>query len=276
MWPLRFILVVSKRPTTGFQSWNRHYTVMQPTDKSMRALSPRMFHRTPGLIVTGFLSYLQFIIRHDNFIPKLVRMGFIDPAHVNASIPTSFDSLSREYDAYYQQLATEASRTFFRYVMKPQPWVEARVNEVLDPIRKYFLFGMHIRMGNAGGSFKDSHTFLQLNEIWRYPNAIEMVIKQRNLDIQNTRWVLCTDSDKAEEELRRRYGELIVTSQDFKRGHSKTGAKDDDGFSRAVIDMLLLSKCNFLVLTRHSTYSVIAGQLLENIDETIYMASRGY
>lgn len=249
---------------------------MQPTDKSMRALSPRLFHRTPGLIVTGFLSYLQLIIRHDNYIPKLARMGFIDPSHVDASVPTCFDSLSRQYDAYYEQMAMEASRTFWRAVMKPQPWVEARVNEVLDPIRKYFLFGMHIRMGNAAGAFKDSHTFLLLNEIWRYPSAIEAVIRQRKMDIKSTRWVLCTDSDKAEEELRRKYGELIVTSQDFRRGHSKTGAKDDDGFSRAVIDMLLLSKCNYLVLTKHSTYSAIAAQLIENTNETIFMASRGY
>ena len=249
---------------------------MQPTDKSMRALSPRLFHRTPGLIVTGFLSYLQLIIRHDNYIPKLARMGFVDPSHVDASVPTCFDSLSRQYDAYYEQMAMEASRTFWRAVMKPQPWVEARVNEVLDPIRKYFLFGMHIRMGNAAGAFKDSHTFLLLNEIWRYPSAIEAVIRQRKMDIRNTRWVLCTDSDKAEEELRRKYGELIVTSQDFRRGHSKTGAKDDDGFSRAVIDMLLLSKCNYLVLTKHSTYSAIAAQLIENTNETIFMASRGY
>lgn len=249
---------------------------MQPTDKSMRALSPRLFHRTPGLIVTGFLSYLQLIIRHDNYIPKLARMGFVDPSHVDASVPTCFDSLSRQYDAYYEQMAMEASRTFWRAVMKPQPWVEARVNEVLDPIRKYFLFGMHIRMGNAAGAFKDSHTFLLLNEIWRYPSAIEAVIRQRKMDIKNTRWVLCTDSDKAEEELRRKYGELIVTSQDFRRGHSKTGAKDDDGFSRAVIDMLLLSKCNYLVLTKHSTYSAIAAQLIENTNETIFMASRGY
>ena len=249
---------------------------MQPTDKSMRALSPRIFHRTPGLIVTGFLSYLKLIIRHDHYIPKLARMGFIDPKHVNASVPTAFDSLSREFDAYYEQLAMEASRTFWREVMRPQAWVEARVNEVLDPIRKYFLFGMHIRMGNAGGSFKDSHTFLLLNEIWKYPNAIERVIRERNMDIRNTRWILCTDSDKAEEELRNKYGELIVTSQDFRRGHSKTGAKDDDGFSRAVIDMVLLSKCDFLVLTRHSTYSAIAGQLIKNTDETIFMSSRGY
>ena len=242
----------------------------------MRALSPRIFHRTPGLIVTGFLSYLKLIIRHDHFIPKLARMGFIDPKHVNGSVPTAFDSLSREYDAYYEQLAMEASRTFWREVMRPQAWVEARVNEVLDPIRQYFLFGMHIRMGNAAGAFKDSHTFLLLNEIWRYPNAIERVIRERNMDIKNTRWVLCTDSDKAEEELRNKYGELIVTSQDFRRGHSKTGAKDDDGFSRAVIDMVLLSKCDFLVLTRHSTYSAIAGQLIKNPDETIFMSSRGY
>ena len=62
---------------------------MQPTDRSMRKLSPRFFHRREGLVVTGFLPYLQLIIRHDNYIRKLTEMGFIDPSHVKESIARS-------------------------------------------------------------------------------------------------------------------------------------------------------------------------------------------
>ena len=242
----------------------------------MRALSPRKYHRSPGLIVTGYLSFLQFIIRHDNYILKLARMGFIDPKHINYSIPINENSPTRKNDKYYTDLSMEATRKFLRLVMKPQPWVEAMLNEVLDPIRDYYKFGMHIRMGNSGGTFKDSHIFLHFFDIWRFTREIQLVISFRHMNISQTRWLLSTDSDKAEEMLREKFGEYIVTSTEFKRGHSKTGAKNADGFSRAVIDLLLLGRCDYLVLTSHSTFSVMARELMQNYTEAQFMTSMGY
>ena len=69
---------------------------------------------------------------------------------------------------------------------------------------------------------------------------------------------------------------LIITSSLFKRGHSKTGAKNPDGFTRAVIDLSLLGRCDYLVLTAHSTFSVMARSLSRNESESFVMPSRGY
>ena len=54
------------------------------------------------------------------------------------------------------------------------------------------------------------------------------------------------------------------------------GAKDADGFTRAVIDLLLLRRCNYLILTSHSTYSVMARTIAGSGVPFYNMPSHGY
>ena len=242
----------------------------------MRLLSPRMYHRTEGVIVTGFLPFLQLIIRHDNYLQKLAKLGFIDPSHIDLGKLAKEGVNEKQRESYCMDMAMEAIGVFLRKVMQPQPWIQERVEYVLDPVKDNYLIGMHIRMGKTGGTFKDTHAFLQSNEISRFSNQAEMHLKGMNKAISQTRWVVCTDADQAENTLRSQYGDVIVTSQDFHRGHSKTGAKDPDGFSRAVIDLLLLSRCDYQILTSHSTYSVVA-RTMRKEGALFYMTpSRGY
>ncbi|KAK8828026.1 hypothetical protein WA556_004657, partial [Blastocystis sp. ATCC 50177/Nand II] len=264
----------SRHPTTGFSFWNRHYNVMQPTDKSMRGSSPRTYNRQPGVIVTGFLGFFHLIVRHDNYTEKLVRMGFLQRQHVlDAAAVEALPSPQKE--RYYTDLATEASRVFLREVMKPQPWVAAMVATVLDGAGDKYRVGFHIRMGNSGSAFKDSHVFLTKSAIWGFAERGESVMRAAGRTARDTVWVLSTDSNLAEEELRAKYGEMIVTASGYRRGHSKTGAKDADGFTRAVIDLLLLSRCDYLVLTSHSTFSVIARTIARDGVPHYMMPSRG-
>ena len=249
---------------------------MQPSDKSMRKLSPRLYCRSEGVIVTGFLAYLQYIIRHDNYILKLARMGFVDPSHINYSIPINADDASRKYDQYYTDLSMDALQVFLTKVLKPQPWIQEKVDEVLKPWKGMFLIGFHIRMGTSGGTFKDTHIFLHPHDVYRYANKAEAFMEEHHLNINNTRWLISTDADKAETMLREKYGDLIVTSNEYHRGHSKTGARDADGFSRAVIDMLILAQCDYLILTSHSTYSVMARTMRKAGSDFVMMTSRGY
>ena len=274
--PINFYAIVSKRPTNGFVNWNRHYSYMQPSDKSMRKLSPRFYSRSEGVIVTGFLAYLQFIIRHDNYILKLARMGFVNPNHINYSIPINVDDASREFDQYYTDLSMDALQVFLTKVLHPQPWVQEKVDEVLIPCRGMFLIGFHIRMGNSGSAFKDSHIFLHPHDVYRYADRAEDYMASHRLSVNNTRWLISTDSDKAEGMLREKYGDLIVTSNQYHRGHSKSGARDADGFSRAVIDLLLLGQCDYQILTSHSTFSVMARTMRKGGSDFIMMTSRGY
>lgn len=242
----------------------------------MRILSPRMFHRTDGVLITGFLPFLQFILRHDNYVLKLAKMGFIDPSHIKSSKPINEGNDSQQNDAYYMDLAMEATGVFLRKVLQPQPWIEERVENVLRPFREKYLIGMQIRMGKGGGTFKDTHTFLESKNILQFSQQANLHREKINLPLNQTRWVVCTDADQAEDKLREEYGEVIVVSKDFHRGHSKTGAKDPDGFSRAVIDLLLLSRCDYQILTSHSTFSVIARTMRKEGASFYMMPSRGY
>ena len=139
-----------------------------------------------------------------------------------------------------------------------------------------FLIGFHIRMGTSGGTFKDTHIFLHPHDVYRYADRAEAFMEKHHLNINNTRWLISTDADKAERMLREKYGDLIVTSNEYHRGHSKTGARDADGFSRAVIDMLILAQCDYLILTSHSTYSVMARTMRKAGSDFVMMTSRGY
>ena len=248
---------------------------MQPSDKSMRTSSPRIYSRKPGVIVTGFLGFLHLIIRHDNYTEKLVRMGFVQRQHVLDS--TALATMpSKQLERYYTDLAMEASRVFLREVMKPQPWVAAIVESVLQGTRDKYRVGFHIRMGNSGSAFKDSHVFLTKPAIWSFAERGEHVMKAAGRTQKDTVWVLSTDSNIAEETLRQKYGNMILTASGYHRGHSKTGAKDPEGFTRAVIDLLLLSRCDYLVLTSHSTFGVIAKTIVRDGVQHYTMPSQGY
>lgn len=249
---------------------------MQPSDRSMRKLSPRFYQRREGVVVTGFLPFLQLIIRHDNYIRKLTEMGFIDPSHVMESIKMDNSSEPTQNEAYYTNLAMEALHVFLTKVMRPQPWVKAMIDDILEPVKGKSLIGFHIRMGSGGSAFKDTHTFLLARDVFRYADEATRFMEEHHLLPENTRWIVATDSDSAEKSLRDKYGELIVTSKEFHRGHSKTGAKDDEGFSRAVIDMLVLGRCDYLVLTKHSTFSVVARTLRKDGTKFMIMNSYGY
>lgn len=241
----------------------------------MRTCSPRAYSRQPGVILTGFMGFMHLMLRHDNYTEKLVRMGFLQKSHVLEDAVVASMS-SKEKEEYYFELAMEASGVFLRVVMKPQPWVQCMVDDVLADAEAKYRIGFHIRMGNSGSAFKDSHVFLTKSAIWRFAERAEDVMKKEGKTTNDTAWILSTDSNIAEEELRSKYGNMIVTATGYKRGHSKTGAKDADGFTRAVIDLLLLRRCNYLILTSHSTYSVMARTIAGSEVPFYNMPSHGY
>ena len=247
---------------------------MQPTDKSMILHSPRWYSRRPGVIATGFHSYLHLVIRHDNYIEKLKRMGFLDPALIRRDI--SDETPSEECEKYYALLAKHVIHTFLRRVLKPQPWVKEIVDDIIRPIQDKFLLGLHIRFGSSGGTFRDSHVFLEPTEWKKFAIASEMILKEKKLTFNQTKWILSTDSDNAEGEFRKLYKELIITNKTYKRGHSKTGAKNPEGFTRAVIDISLLARCQFLITTSYSTFSEIAEMMSANMSEVKRMKSHGF
>lgn len=202
-------------------------------------------------------------------------MGFLDSALVKPE-SERLNMGSKNLESYYLMLGTEVTHTFLRQVLKPQPWVREIVDSIIQPHQNKFLLGIHIRFGSSGGTFRDSHEFLKPQSVWLFATQAETVLKRKGIRLEDSIWILSTDSDKAEEQLREKYGNIIVTNTSYKRGHSKTGAKNAEGYTRAVIDISLLSRCDYLILTRHSTFSEIAGMMSADMKNITWMASHGY
>ena len=71
----------------------------------------------------------------------------------NSSEPT-------QNEVYYTNLALEALHVFLTKVMRPQPWVEAMIDDILEPVKGKSLIGFHIRMGFKTDILKHIRAFL--------------------------------------------------------------------------------------------------------------------
>ena len=73
------------------------------------------------------------------------------------------------------------------------------------------------------------------------------------------RFYLATDDEKIKQDMKKKYGERIITLNLSLRRNTTQGMKD------AVVDLFCLGSTSKIIGSHHSTYSIIASQLY-NID----------
>ena len=100
--------------------------------------------------------------------------------------------------------------------------------------------------------FSAVSTFVSLAEEYR---------KAHGYSENQVKWFLSTDSSKVEKNLMDSFPDRVIVMESFRRGHSSQEKSNRNGFYRAVLDVTVLSQCEFIVLTNHSSFGMIARML---------------
>lgn len=116
-------------------------------------------------------------------------------------------------------------------------------------------------MGSGGADFQDSHRFLHFSAVTTFISLAEEYRQRRGYKDTEVKWFLSTDSSKVERNLTKLFPDRVIGMETFRRGHSSQEKSNRNGFYRAVLDVAVLSRCEFMVLTNHSSFGMIARML---------------
>ena len=165
------------------------------------------------------------------------------------------NSLNELHKTFYTEFSLmTAVRLFF----KPDVLIQRSTDLILSKAEGFHLIGFQIRMGSGGSDFTDSHTFLKMGSLQKFIDLAEAYRIQRGIEASRVRWYVSTDSSKAERKLRELYPSRVSSGSSHRRGHSQQKSANLMEFRRAVVDLNVLSRCEYLVLTNYSSFGMIA------------------
>lgn len=153
-------------------------------------------------------------------------------------------------------------RTLLTYVFfLPKSNLASYSNEFVRNLRKYPSIGVQIRTGGALASDNESNVFFSQSTMYRVIDMINKVLTENYIYDYNL--FVSTDSQEILTQLKSIFPQLMHTSDDFKIGHT-SNLRSPDGSNhgqRALIDLLVLSNCDYLIYTEDSSYGRLASAL---------------
>lgn len=150
---------------------------------------------------------------------------------------------------------------FMNYVYIPSYTITNKINKYLFKIKKNYIIGMHIRTG-INTDFKEYATwFGGINSTNKFIEIGRNISKYNN----NTKWIVCTDSSHISKFIKQQnrkhildykiyfnYPSLLKHSRDYILKPYNIYA------SSVLIEIELLSKCNYLLLSKGSMVSKLS------------------
>ena len=244
----------------------------------------------PNLLITAYYDFTNRMIPSMRFDSQLEESGLVPP--LNRSLITMIspnhanksqislnqntidieNSLKELHKTFYTEFSLMTSvRLFF----KPDVLIQRITDIILSKAEGFHLIGFQIRMGSGGSDFADSHTFLKMDSLQKFIDFAEAYRIQRGIEPSRVRWYVSTDSSKAERKLRELYPARVLSGSSHRRGHSQQKSANLLEFRRAVVDLNVLSRCEYLVLTNYSSFGMIARMVSQRPLFSIVPA-RGY
>ena len=251
----------------SYSRWKIRWSGSKPSLRDLESKALSALVSEPNLLITAFYDFSNRILPSARYDVSLEEAG-LAPA-LSASRSAATQALNRTL--YTEFPLMTAVRLFFR----PNVLVEEAAERVLRRARGYHLIGFQIRMGSGGADFADSHTFLKMDAVQTFIDRGEEYRIRRGIEVSRVKWFISTDSSKVERMLRQRYPGRVLVADGLHRGHSQQKSSSLTSFRRAVVDLSVLSHCEYLVLTNHSSFGMIARMVSPNPLFSIVPA-RGY
>ena len=255
------LILVDTIEDPSYSKWKFRWSGSKPSTKSLEVDSMEQLVPSPNLVITTYYDFTKHLLASRRYDQRLIDAGLVLPLSLN-SIPTesplsdnAFEKLEKTY--YTEYALMSAVRLFFN----PKPFLQQEISSFLEQWREFHLIGMQIRMGSGGADFRDTHRFLHLSALDRFIHLAEEYRNSRGYSSSQVKWFLSTDSTDVERKLASQFPGRVVTMTAYRRGHSSPEKANRDGYYRAVLDVSVLSRCEFMVLTNHSSFGMIARML---------------
>lgn len=147
-------------------------------------------------------------------------------------------------------------QSFFDLFIKPNTLTQNKITDLTRSWSNYCIFGFHVRTGDSAFS----RTPKKYNWHWKVDKSIQKALSLHHQCPQNKtiKWFVSSDSYSVKKWFTKNYKNYTITYKSVivHTGHYyKTNAK---GFRDAVIELYLLSKCDYRILRYESTYSYLS------------------
>lgn len=232
---------------SSYSKWKIRWSGCNPSIKSLETKPIDQLVPAPNLVVTAYYDYSKHLLKSRQYDSTLALAGLV-------SRPSG--KVSKQI--YYTEFALMSAVQLF---FQPKPFLRSHIESFFDRWKSFHLIGLQIRMGSGGADFQDSHRFLHFSAVSTFISLAEEYRQRRGYKDTEVKWFLSTDSSKVERNLTKLFPDRVIGMETFRRGHSSQEKSNRNGFYRAVLDVAVLSRCEFMVLTNHSSFGMIARML---------------
>lgn len=237
------------KPPSFNQSWDIVLTAVTDPDPLSKPIKPlRKYHDI--LFSTLHVTADRFFKERGNR-DIMERLGVI--RYKNSPAPEGRSELYSMVDMYYGRC--------IKSVFHPSPQIQTLLEQYEEKLGNGLRIGVHIRMGNGMSDWKDSHTFLDHSKVSKFIRKLKDFItgiegKHPELPIKV---FVSTDSSTEEATMKRAFAKYIVMTEGIRShvGGVYSTHFDELSIQKAVLDQMLLGKCDYLFLTRRSGFSRI-------------------
>lgn len=139
-------------------------------------------------------------------------------------------------------------------------------------LHKVFI-GVQVRIGGQR-YLKEDRRFLYMENVSLFFDAIDGFARRSALQPRDFHVFVSTDTPSVISLFQKRYPGSVVTTSEFQIGHSARAKSVFKGngelfTKRAIIDLLVLQRADFLVITKDSSFGLLAAQLQSNRNSSV-------
>lgn len=237
----------------NYTRWKIRWSGCSPRLNALETSPLEVLVPEQNLVITAYYDYTNQLFKSGRYDQALRDNGLIP---LNPSLPSP--SIERVFNTEFSIMT--AVRLFFQ----PKSFLKKHINSFLSLYHPYHLIGLQIRMGSGGADFRDTHKFLRMSSLQRFVQYAEDYRLYQGYKEDEVRWFLSTDSSEVERNLTASFPGRIIVASAYSRGHSAQQKANINAFNRAVIDVSILSHCEYMVLTNHSSFGMVARMIAPN------------
>ena len=263
MYVIFVLSLLDKAALPSYSRWRIRWSGCSPKLTALESTPLPSLVPEPHLVITAYYDYTKHLFRSPRYDAQLQSLGF------SPSFSSPDPRLQRTFFTEFPLM------TVVRLFFTPKPFLQAIIDQTLHNMQSFHLIGMQIRMGSGGAVFRDTHRFLRMAALRYFVELAETYRTARGIPEDKVKWFLSTDSSEVERNLTASYPGRVVVASGFERGHSSSEFANRNAFYRAVIDVGVLSRCEYMVLTNHSSFGMIARMIAPSPQFSIVPA-KGY
>lgn len=214
---------------------------------------------------------------HDALAEIIANCTDVDCPTVLPSLPSVFRITRRWILPEKIRLTDEALRHCYGMLRPRAEWRKEAESFYAESMRGLPLIGLHIRHGNGEGNFRSHFRRREITEYDAFMEQVAQVVKHYGARRFNGNYTvfIATDSDHVIGFLKSRFPRLVTRS--IRRPSEGCGVDFDHAYrggtgsgirsaADALVDMLLLAKCDAVMITRFTSFAWHVRYTLEQPD----------